>query len=97
MEIVLSKSKVKGKKFAVLVEGKTINFGAEGYSDYTMHKDDERKNRYIQRHKAREDWNKIKSAGFWSRWLLWNQKTLAESIKDTEKKFHITILHKPPK
>jgi hypothetical protein len=86
MEIVLSKSKVKGKKFAVLVDGKTINFGAEGYSDYTMHKDDERKNRYIQRHKAREDWNKIKSAGFWS-----------ESIKDTEKKFHITILHKPPK
>ena len=91
MSILLSKSKVKGKKFAVFVDGKTINFGAEGYSDYTIHKDDERKNRYIQRHKARENWNDCKSAGFWSRWLLWNKKTLAASIKDTETRFHIKI------
>ena len=91
MSVLLSKSKAKGKKFSVFVDGKIINFGAEGYSDYTIHKDDERKNRYIQRHKTREDWNNRKSAGFWSRWILWNKKTLAASIKDTEAKFNFKI------
>ena len=91
MSILFSKSKLKGKKYAVLIDGKTINFGAEGYSDYTIHKDDERKNRYIQRHKARENWNNRNSAGFWSRWILWNKKTLTASIKDTESRFHIKV------
>tara|TARA_R110000850_G_scaffold234095_5_gene359099 strand:- start:2438 stop:2728 length:291 start_codon:yes stop_codon:yes gene_type:complete len=93
MEIVLKKSSRKGKKFMVKVDNKTIHFGQEGASDYTKNKDDDRKNKYIVRHTKRENWNKsgIKTAGFWSRWLLWNKKTLKGSIKDTEKRFDITI------
>lgn len=93
MEIVLKKSSRKGKKFMVKVDNKTIHFGQEGASDYTKNKDDDRKDKYIVRHTKRENWNKsgIKSAGFWSRWILWNKKTLQASIKDTEKRFNITI------
>ena len=93
MNIVLKESSRKGKKFMVKVDNKTIHFGQEGASDYTKNKDDDRKDKYIVRHTKRENWNKsgIKSAGFWSRWLLWNKKTLQASIKDTEKRFNITI------
>lgn len=93
MNIVLKESSRKGKKFMVKVDNKTIHFGQDGASDYTKNKDDDRKDKYIVRHTKRENWNKsgIKSAGFWSRWLLWNKKTLQASIKDTEKRFNITI------
>ena len=36
---------------------KTTHFGAKGMSDYTIHKDDERKQRYLDRHKSNENWN----------------------------------------
>ena len=91
--ITLQKSKLKDKKFSVTIENKTVNFGAKGYSDYTIHKDKERMIRYENRHRAREDWTKsgIKTAGFWAKWLLWNKPSLEESIKDTEKRFGIKI------
>lgn len=68
-----------------------IKFGAKNYSDYTKHKDPERKKRYIARHKSRENWTKsgILTSGFWSRWILWNKPTLQESIKNTKEKFNI--------
>ena len=55
----------------------------------------ERQN-YIARHKVRENWNKsgIHTAGFWSRWILWNKPTLQESINDVEKRFNIKIINK---
>jgi hypothetical protein len=73
--------------------GKNIDFGATGYSDYTLHQDSARKDRYISRHEPREDWavSGINTAGFWSRWILWNLPNFMESVKDTEKRFGITI------
>lgn len=76
----------------VTIDGKTIHFGARGYSDFTKHKDKERMARYIVRHKrGGETWTKsgIKTAGFWSRWLLWNKPTLAASKKDMTSRFGI--------
>lgn len=89
----LTKSPLKTKKWRITHGNKNIHFGAKGYSDYTIHKDVKRKKRYIARHSINENWNKsgIHTAGFWSRWLLWNKPTLEESIKDTEKRFSITI------
>jgi hypothetical protein len=91
--VILKNSKNKTKKFAVTVDNKTINFGAKGYSDFTIHKDPERKKRYEARHRKRENWKKsgIKTAGFWSKWLLWNKPSLTSSIRDTEKRFNIKI------
>lgn len=91
--IILKKSKNPDKKFMVTIGNKTIQFGSSGYSDFTHHKDLDRKKRYENRHKKRENWTKsgIKTAGFWSKWILWNKPSLTASIKDTERRFNIKI------
>lgn len=91
---VLEKSPRAQKKWRVTTpEGKKVDFGASGYSDYTLHKDTSRQENYIARHRPRENWTKsgTNTAGFWSRWILWNLPDLMESIKDTEKRFGIKI------
>lgn len=70
---------------------KTVNFGAKKYSDFTIHKDVERKKRYLARHIKNENWNNPLSAGALSRYLLWNKPTLEASIKDYKKRFGIAI------
>ena len=79
----------KHKYYIITPTNKKIYFGAYGYSDYTIHKDNERKLRYIKRHQERENWGKsgINTAGFWSRWLLWNLKTIEASYRDIKKRF----------
>ena len=79
----------KHKYFIMTKSGKHIYFGAVGYSDFTIHKDPDRKQRYINRHDKNENWTKsgIDSAGFWSRWLLWNKPTIKSSYEDIKKRF----------
>ena len=91
--VYLSRSTKPDKKYMVQVGNKTIHFGAKGMSDYTLHKDAERRKRYVARHKARENWSKsgMKSAGFWSLWILWNKPSLSASIADTQRRFGIKI------
>ena len=98
MKVDISKSKVKGKKLTAVFTWdcpnkkktkKTIHFGAEGMSDFTIHKDTKRKERYLARHRKREDWNNPKTAGALSRWILWNKPTLDGSIKDFKKRFKL--------
>ncbi len=88
MEVTIKRSKKKDKKFDAIVYGKkTISFGAEGYSDMTQHKDTERKQRYLDRHKKNENWNDPKTPGFYARHVLWNKSTLQASVVDINKKF----------
>ena len=68
---------------------KTTHFGSAGMSDYTIHKDKERKQRYLDRHRKRENWNDPMTAGALSRWLLWNLPTLKASIADYKKRFKL--------
>jgi len=90
---ILEKSNRKNKKYMITTpEGKKIHFGDNRYQDFTMHKNEERKQLYINRHQVRENWTDKNTAGFWSRWLLWNQPTITESIVDIEKRFKITIV-----
>ena len=79
----------KHKYFIMTKSGKHIYFGAVGYSDFTIHKDPDRKQRYINRHEKNENWTKscIDSAGFWSRWLLWNKPSIKSSYQDIKKRF----------
>tara|TARA_Y100000401_G_scaffold84568_1_gene69855 strand:+ start:1006 stop:1269 length:264 start_codon:yes stop_codon:yes gene_type:complete len=74
----IQKSTRKDKKYMVKVNNRTIHFGSKGMSDYTKHKDPIRKERYIKRHQKRENWNDPNTAGFWSRWILWNKPTSVE-------------------
>ena len=100
-EIVYLKKSTNPKKklmaVIMLPDGtrKTVHFGATGYSDYTIHKTQKRMWNYSNRHKARENWAKsgIDTAGFWSKWILWNKPSLEDSIKHTENKFNITIVN----
>jgi len=101
MIVYLQESTRSGKKYMVKIVGtdgstKTVHFGAEGYSDFTKHKDVERKHRYVERHKNNENWGKsgVKTAGFWSRWLLWNKPSMSGSIKDIEERFNVEIIKK---
>lgn len=79
--------------YFLLNDEKTIKktaFGATGYSDFTKHKDIERRERYLKRHNNRnENWNDVTSAGSLSRWILWNKPTLKESIFDFKRKFKL--------
>ena len=65
MEVLTKPSKIKDKKFDAVISNKTNNrtntfsFGAKGYSDYTKHKDPERKERYTDRHKKKRAVGKV--------------------------------------
>lgn len=97
IQLVLNYSLAKGKRYVVRMFKnneyiRLINFGSSEHENYTMHRDDKRKELYINRHR-KEDWGKI-SAGSLSRYLLWNKKTLNESIKDYENKFQVKIINR---
>ena len=84
------KSDKPEKKYYIITNsGRKIYFGAAGMSDFTKHKDEARKQRYINRHKNNEMWGKsgIDTAGFWSRWLLWNKPTIKESYDAIKLRF----------
>jgi hypothetical protein len=90
MIVFLYKAK-KPYKYKVLVYKKVIKFGAADYEDYTIHKDAQRKKRYIERHKKNENWKDYNTRGFWSKHLLWNKTTLKNSAADIYKRFNIRI------
>lgn len=125
--VLLSRSPVSTKKWRVtLQDGSTVDFGARGYEDYTIHKNSLRMRNYVRRHggiiprkledemepsrvhvgmlkidkSTKEVWGVrrggMETPGFWSRWLLWSQPSLAKAIKFTEKRFNVMIsfLHK---
>ena len=96
---VLCRSKIKTKKWKVVVyDGdvklKTVRFGAPGYSDFTIHKDVRRRQRYDARHRKRENWSLsgICTAGFWSKWLLWNRPSISGSVRDIKRRFGIRVV-----
>ena len=74
------KSDKSEKKFYIITkENKKVYFGQANASDFTIHKDEARKNRYILRHEKNESnfWNRsgIDTASFWSRFYLWEKPT----------------------
>jgi hypothetical protein len=68
---------------------KTVSFGAKGMSDFTIHKDETRKQNYLARHAPREDWTKPDSAGALSRFILWNKPTFTASLADYRSRFNL--------
>lgn len=79
---------------------RTIHFGGvrengEWYGDFTLNGNRES---YIARHEQNnEDWTikGIFTAGFWSRWLLWEKSTYTKARKFIETEFDIKINVKP--
>ena len=67
----------KGKKWAVLYQGRWIHFGALGYEDYTEHRDPARRASYRRRHAGitladgRLAYQVKDQPAFWSYHVLW--------------------------
>jgi len=74
---------------------KVVKFGAKDMMDYTLYykKDgkevaDTHRDAYIKRHSGMgEDWNNPLTAGFWSRWLLWEKPTISEALRNIFAKY----------
>ena len=95
MQISRSPSDKPDNKFEARIDGKkSIHFGQAGASHYTQHKHLSRRERDLQRHRGMgEDWTNPLAAGFYATNILCNKPTLAESIRDTTRRFqnlHIT-------
>lgn len=95
IEADINRSDKADKRYKVVVSDgkrkKTIHFGSKGASTFLEHKDLKIKNAWEARHKVRENWNDPFTAGFWAKWILWNETGLDKSIRDTEKRFNIEI------
>ena len=88
MSVTVSRARNGIHKFtAVFPDGAVVRFGRKGYSDYTKHHDKERMERYLTRHRSRENWTRsgAKTAGFWARWILWSSPSLLGAKRRTEK------------
>jgi len=86
------KSDKPNKKYYIITNNnKKVYFGQASASDFTLHKNEARKQLYINRHKNNENWTKsgIDTAGFWSRWILWHLPTIKDSYNDIKRRFNI--------
>ena len=67
---------------------KTTHFGSKNMDDYTLKGDKAQRERYLSRHKARENWNDPSTAAALSRHLLWgNSTSFAENLRDFRSRF----------
>ena len=103
--VEFSRAKSKAKKIRAVFYAKdkkkaTREFGARGMKDFTIYSKEgkeiaeQKKKAYLSRHsKLNENWNKsgLMTAGFLSRWILWNKPTISGSLKDIQKRFNIKI------
>ena len=91
--VKITKSPKKDKKYrAIFIRNgreKSVDFGASGYQHYSMHKDPERKQRYIDRHRSRENWRDPTTAGALSRYILWNKPSFRASVSDYKRRFNL--------
>ena len=74
---------------------KKVYFGAAGMSDFTINKDEDRKAKYLKRHRGMgEDYTNIYTPGALAKYILWNKPTISASIKDANERFGVKIIRK---
>ena len=91
----LSPSIRKGKKWRMAFETKDhvlldeVDFGAEGMDDFTTHKDEERKRKFLSRFQKliKQYENDPSDPMTLSRYILWNQPTIEASLNDYKRHF----------
>lgn len=92
--ISISKSPKKEKKYRAVFSRdgriKNVDFGATGYEDYLSHHDKERRERYKNRHRKRENWNKPDTPGSLSLHILWGESTsFRENVSKFKRRFNL--------
>ena len=98
--IIKSSTNPKKKHMAIFYEKgkdgkmkkkKTTHFGSAGMSDYTINKDKERRKRYLDRHRKRENWNNPMSAGSLAKHILWGDSTSkTANIRAFKRRFNLS-------
>ena len=88
-EVVIQKSAKPAKKYQATANNRTISFGQKGYEDFTMHGDESRRQSYIKRHGAQQDWTKknLMTPGFMSRYVLWEAPTVRGAMAKLNKRY----------
>ena len=96
MKVIIKPSNVKNKKFTAIFyddtgkKVKTSQFGDSRYSDYTKHKDKQRRERYRSRHRRNLAKTDYMSPAHLSYYLLWGDSTsLNTNIKNYKKRFNL--------
>ena len=101
--VKLIKSPRKSKKFRMefyIKKEETFekilhqDFGAKGYEDFTIHKDKDRKRRYVSRHSKLKNWDKFYEPAGLSRYLLWSEPTIEKAFEKYLKMFDLKRLPK---
>ena len=64
-------------------------FGSAGMSDFTKHKDKERRERYISRHKKDLKTKDPMKPGYLSMFILWNKPSLKASLADYKRRLRV--------
>lgn len=96
MKVEIKKSAKSDKKLMAIFSDengkklRTVHFGAKGMSDFTIHKDKKRRERYISRHKRDLRTGDPTRAGFLSMYVLWgDEPNLKKSINNYKKRLEI--------
>lgn len=95
IKLKIIKSHLPNKKYdAIFIypDGKikTVPFGASHYDDYTLSKNDKKRENYIKRHQVNEDFNNYTSPSSLSRYILWgNSGNIKVNIREFKKRFNL--------
>lgn len=92
--VSIKPSEKPGKKLVATFDRedrkKRVHFGAAGMDDYTKTHDKEQRARYIERHRANENWSDPTSPGALSRFILWGESvSLVRNIAAFKKRFNL--------
>ncbi len=66
------------KRYKTVMQPKNVTVYFSDPRYVTIHKDEGQKHLVIIRHEKNDDWNHIKTAGFWSRYLLRKSPTIPQ-------------------
>ena len=84
-EVVITPSSRKDKRLMAVFGSQTVHFGSGGQA-FIDHKDPETKAAWEARHRVREDWTDITTAGALAKHVLWNKPTIQASIRDLNRR-----------
>lgn len=91
--VKVMRSRKSGKKYEAIFQSeggreKHVYFGQSGASDYTKHKDKERRNHYIFRHMKDTKTRDPTRAGFLSLYILWNKPSFSAGLVDYKRRLN---------
>ena len=86
MEVVITSSNRPDKRLQAKFKNKTVHFGSKDGRTFIDHKDRKVKDAWIARHKVRENWGDLQTAGSLAKNILWNKTTMQASVDDLNRR-----------